>query len=284
VDVFIAFSPERIDAGTPGRDVHQVPKIVSGITPTCCQVAEALYRSVALRTVPVSSPETAEMAKLLENIYRNINIALVNELKTLCLHMGLDVWEVIEAAATKPFGFHAFHPGPGLGGHCIPVDPYYLCWKAREFGLPLHLVELAGDINMTMPELVVRRVAEALNARQIAVRGSHIVMLGVAYKKNVSDTRESPAIRIASLLQAAGAHVRYSDPHVPVLRAAGLGGDVAESVTLTEAVLGAADCVLIVTDHDNYDYQWIVDHAPLVVDTRNATKGCKAPPGRIWQA
>ncbi len=283
-DFFLAFSPERIDPGSVGREVHQVPKIVAGLTPTCARVAETLYATAASEVVTVSSLEAAEMVKLLENIYRSVNIAVVNELKMLCLRMGLDIWEVVRSAATKPFGFQAFYPGPGLGGHCIPIDPFYLSWKAREYGIPLHFVELAGEINMAMPELVARRVGEALNAHGRPLRGSRVLVLGVAYKKNIGDTRESPGIEIIKELRGAGADVSYHDPYVPVLHDSDGGDDIGASVPLSAETLAGSDCVVIVTDHDGCDYQQVVDCAPMVVDTRDATRGCTAPEGRVWQA
>ena len=285
VDFFLAFSPEREDPGNPTYSAPTIPKVVGGLDPPSLEVAEALYGRVVVRVVPVSGPEVAEACKILENTYRAVNIALVNELKVLFDRMGIDVWEVIEAAKTKPFGFQAFYPGPGLGGHCIPIDPFYLSWVARKHGFTTRFIELAGEINTSMPTYVVRRVADALNDRGRPVKGSKILLLGMAYKKDVDDPRESPGFELMELLLEKGAEVEYNDPHIPSLppmrRYPHLKRD---SRPLSAAGLGSTDCVLIVTDHSAYDWPWIVEHSSLVVDTRNATRGISAPPGRIVRA
>jgi UDP-N-acetyl-D-glucosamine dehydrogenase len=271
-DVFyVAFSPEREDPGRTDIERHDIPKVIGGLDSTASDLAAALYGSIFRRTVRVSTPAAAEMTKLLENIYRCVNIALVNELKVLCLRMGIDIWEVIEAAKTKPFGFQAFYPGPGLGGHCIPVDPYYLSWKAREFDFQTQFIELAGQINTEMPYHVVAAVGNALNTRRKAVNGSRILVLGVAYKKDIDDLRESPALTIIELLQKKGAEVSYNDPYFAFVGRGRHYNLQMKCAPLDN--LGQYDCVLIVTDHSNYDYPRIVREAQLVVDTRNATKG-----------
>ena len=268
-DFHLAFSPERAD---PGSDVpaRTIPKVVGGATPRCLEAALALYGRAFDAVVPVSSTRVAELSKLLENVYRSVNIALVNELKVLCERMGLDVWEVIAAAATKPFGFMRFEPGPGLGGHCIPIDPFYLAWKARQYGLPTRFIELAGEINAAMPQHVVQRTMDALNERGLALKGARVLVLGIAYKRDVDDVRESPAVRIIELLQEKGALVVYHDPYVPrVPRMRQHRLDMV-SVPLTDAALENCDVVVIATDHGCIDYARIVARAPLVVDTRNA--------------
>jgi len=271
---FVAFSPEREDPGNDTVARRDIPKVIGGVGEVATRLASALYASIFNRTVPVSTPATAEMTKLLENIYRCVNIALVNELKLLCQRMNIDIWEVIEAAKTKPFGFHPFYPGPGLGGHCIPVDPFYLSWKAKEFDFHTRFIELAGEVNVAMPYHVVSSVADALNARKKALNGSRVLMLGVAYKKDIDDLRESPALTIIELLQKAGAEVRYNDPYFKFV---GKGRKYDLQMTNTPLDnLGQYDCVLIVTDHSDYDYQRIVKESQLVVDTRNATKGIRA--------
>lgn len=270
-DLFLAYSPEREDPGNPDFSTSRIPKLVGGADAASAELAVALYRQAIGRVIPVSSTRVAEMAKVYENVFRAVNIALVNELKILCHRMDLDVWEVIEAAATKPFGFMPFYPGPGLGGHCIPLDPFYLTWKAREFGLNTRFIELAGEVNTSMPLYVVERTAEALNRQAKALNGSRILVLGLAYKKDVDDTRESPAFRIIELLQARMAEVSYHDPHVPHMPLTRHHDLRMSSVELTESRLRDSDAVLIVTDHTAVDYERVVRYAPLVVDTRNAT-------------
>ncbi len=271
-EVFLAFSPERVDPGNPTWNTKNTPKVVGGITPACTRVATALYATCIERVVPVSSTETAELVKLLENTFRSVNIAMVNEMALVCDRLGVDVWEVIDAAATKPFGFMKFTPGPGIGGHCIPLDPHYLAWKMRELNYKTRFIDLASEINSAMPEVVVEQVARALNDAGKPVRDRLILVLGVAYKRNIDDVRESPALDIIHLLEARGARVQYHDPHVPQFHE---DGRRFESVALDEAVLTAADAVVIVTDHTAVDYQRVVDHATLVVDTRNVTRGVR---------
>jgi UDP-N-acetyl-D-glucosamine dehydrogenase len=274
-EFYVAFSPEREDPGNTSVARHDIPKVVGGVSPLASELAGALYGSIFRRTVPVSSPATAEMTKLLENIYRCVNIALVNELKMLCLRMGIDIWEVIEAASTKPFGFHPFYPGPGLGGHCIPVDPFYLSWKAKEWDFRTRFIELAGEINTGMPYHVLASVGAALNQHKKSVNGSKVLILGVAYKKDIDDLRESPALTIIELLQKEGAQVSYHDPYFPFI---GKGRKYDLQMKRSEMEnLGQYDCVLIVTDHSDYDYGKIIREAQLVVDTRNATKGITDP-------
>jgi UDP-N-acetyl-D-glucosamine dehydrogenase len=272
---FLAFSPEREDPGNNTIARSDIPKIVGGVDRCASEIATALYSSIFRRAVTVSSPTVAEMTKLLENIYRCVNIALVNELKLLCLRMEIDIWEVIAAAATKPFGFQSFYPGPGLGGHCIPVDPFYLSWKAKEFDFATRFIELAGEINMAMPYHIVDFITEALNARSKAVKGSKVLILGVSYKKDIDDLRESPAITIIEVLQKHGALVSYNDPYFPKI-GKGRKYDLQMQRVPLEA-LGQYDCVVIVTDHSDYDYQQIVDEAQLIIDTRNATAGISSP-------
>lgn len=268
---YVAFSPEREDPGNQTVARHDIPKVIGGLDRHASEIAAALYGSIFHRVVPVSSPAAAEMTKLLENIYRCVNIALVNELKLLSLRMGLDIWEVIEAASTKPFGFQPFYPGPGLGGHCIPVDPFYLSWKAKEWDFRTRFIELAGEINTAMPYHVIASVAGALNRHKKALNGSKVLVLGVAYKRDIDDLRESPALTIIELLQKEGADVRYNDPYFPTV---GRGRKYNLNMTCTPLDnLGQYDCVLIVTDHSDYDYGRIVEQSQLVVDTRNATRG-----------
>ena len=274
-DFFVAFSPEREDPGNTTVARADIPKVVGGVNPQSSEMAAALYGSIFHRTVPVSSPSAAEMTKLLENIYRCVNIALVNELKLLCLRMGIDIWEVIAAASTKPFGFHPFYPGPGLGGHCIPVDPFYLSWKAKEWDFRTRFIELAGEINVNMPYHVLASIGSALNQHKKSVNGSKVLVLGVAYKKDIDDLRESPALTIIELLQKEGAEVSYNDPYFPFI-GKGRKYDLQMKNTPLEK-LGKYDCVVIVTDHSDYDYKKIVSEAQLVVDTRNATKGIDSP-------
>jgi nucleotide sugar dehydrogenase len=272
---FLAFSPEREDPGNNTVARSDIPKIVGGIDRHAGEIATALYSSIFRRAIAVSSPTVAEMTKLLENIYRCVNIALVNELKLLCLKMGIDIWEVIAAAATKPFGFQPFYPGPGLGGHCIPVDPFYLSWKAKEFDFAARFIELAGEINMAMPYHIVDFIAEALNVRSKALNGSKVLILGVSYKKDIDDLRESPAITIIESLQKHGALVSYNDPFFSKI-GKGRKYDLQMQRVPLES-LGQYDCVVIVTDHSDYDYRRIVDEAQLVIDTRNATAGICSP-------
>jgi UDP-N-acetyl-D-glucosamine dehydrogenase len=272
---FVAFSPEREDPGNQTVARRDIPKVVGGLNPQASELACALYGAIFNRTVAVSSPAAAEMTKLLENIYRCVNIALVNELKLLSLRMGLDIWEVIEAASTKPFGFHPFYPGPGLGGHCIPVDPFYLSWKAKEWDFHTRFIELAGEINSNMPYHVLESVGKALNQHKKALNGSKVLVLGVAYKKDIDDLRESPALTIIELLQKEGAQVLYNDPYFPEV-GRGRKYDLQMKCTPIEN-LGQYDCVLIVTDHSDYDYERIVRESQLVVDTRKATRGIQSP-------
>jgi len=273
-DFFLVFSPEREDPGRADFTTHNTPKIVGGVTGRCLEAGVRLYSRIVETVVPVSSTRVAEMSKLLENIYRSVNIALVNELKLLGDRMDIDIWEVIEAAKTKPFGFQPFYPGPGLGGHCIPIDPFYLTWKAREYDLSTRFIELAGEINTEMPYYVVCKVMEALNGQKKSLKGSSVLVLGVAYKKDVDDLRESPAIELIRLLKEKGARVTYNDPLVPVAVSERKGFKM-RSVPLTAARLARTDCVLIATDHSAYDFKWIVRESRLVVDTRNATSGIR---------
>ena len=284
-DYFVAYSPEREDPGNPDHSASRIPKVVGGIDPQSLELADALYTQAVIQTVPVSSCEVAEACKILENTYRSVNIAMVNELKVLFDRLGIDVWEVIDAAKTKPFGFKAFYPGPGLGGHCIPIDPFYLSWVARKHGMTTRFIELAGEINSGMPQYVVSRLIEALNEVRKPLRGSKIAMLGVAYKKDVDDPRESPAFSLLQLLREKGAEVSYNDPHIPRLPSM-RHYDVPplESRELTAEYLRAQDCVLIATDHSAYDYGFIVEHAPLILDTRNATGTVKDGRQKIRKA
>lgn len=270
---FLAFSPERVDPGNADWTTRNIPKVVGGVTPNCTRVAEGLYRSALETVVPVSSTRVAEMVKLLENTYRSVNIGLVNELALMCENMGIDVWEVIDAAATKPFGFMPFYPGPGLGGHCIPIDPFYLSWKARLSGFEARFIELAGQINASMPYHVVNRVTDALNSLGKAVKGSRVLMLGVAYKADIDDTRESPALDIMTVLMDRGSDVLYHDPYVPHLK---LDHTTLESQAFDERLLEEVDCVLITTAHSTVDYDLVFRKSRLIVDTRNALKGRKS--------
>jgi UDP-N-acetyl-D-glucosamine dehydrogenase len=285
-DFFLAYSPERQDPGNKRFTTSTIPKVVGGIDATSRDLAAALYQAAVDTVVPVSSCEVAEACKILENTYRAVNIALVNELKVLYDRMGIDVWEVIEAARTKPFGFQAFYPGPGLGGHCIPIDPFYLAWIARKFGLPARFIELAGEINANMPHYVVERLSEWLRERSRPLAGSKIAVLGMAYKKDIDDPRESPSFELVDLLLAGGATVTYSDPHIPVLPAMRNYPHLPAltSQPLTAEYLAQQDCVLIATDHAAFDYDWIVEHARLVVDTRNATRAVKKGREKIRRA
>ncbi len=271
---YVAFSPEREDPGNDSVARRDIPKVVGGCGSTAADLASTVYKTIFNRTVLVSSPAAAEMTKLLENIYRCVNIALVNELKQLCLRMNIDLFEVIEAAKTKPFGFQAFYPGPGLGGHCIPIDPFYLSWKAKEFDFRTRFIELAGEVNLGMPYFVVENTIEALSQQGKALRGSNILVLGLAYKRDIDDLRESPSLTIIELLQKRGAHVDYNDPFFPTV---GHGRKYALNMTSTPLDrIPEYDCVVIVTDHSQYDYRSIVSRAKLVVDTRNATRGIEA--------
>lgn len=269
-DFFLAFSPERIDPGRVDYTVRTTPKVIGGVTPACLEVAVALYGAVVDEPVPVSSTATAEMVKLLENTFRAVNIGLVNEVALMCDKLGLSVWEVVGAAATKPYGFMPFYPGPGLGGHCIPIDPHYLSWKLRTLNYTARFIELAAEVNSHMPDYVVGKVADGLNEERKAINGSDILVLGVAYKRDVGDVRESPALDIIHLLKQRGAHVSYHDPHVTDLSHEGFD---MESRELTGEMLSAADCVVVVTDHSDYDWDWIAGTAHLIVDTRNALNG-----------
>ena len=277
-DVFLAFSPERVDPGNPKWNTKNTPKVVGGITAACTEVATALYQSCLDTIVPVSSPEAAELVKLLENTFRAVNIGLVNEMAIVSDKLGVNVWEVIDAAATKPFGFMKFTPGPGIGGHCIPLDPHYLAWKMRTLNFKTRFIDLASEINSEMPALVADKVARALNDDSKSVRGSRVLVLGVAYKKDIDDMRESPALDVIRLLEAQGAVVSYHDPFVASFREDGV---IKTNVDLTDAALSDCDVALIVTDHSNVDYQRVVNLAPIIVDTRNATAGLKKGKGRI---
>ncbi len=283
-DYFLAYSPEREDPGNPDFTAGNIPKVVGGAEPVSRDLAVQLYRQGVPQVVPVRSCEVAEACKILENSYRAINIALVNELKMLFDRIDIDVWEVIEAAKTKPFGFQAFYPGPGLGGHCIPIDPFYLTWLARCHGMTTRFIELAGEINTGMPRYVLDRLTAALNDRGKALRGSKVCVLGVAYKKDVDDPRESPAFVLIDLLQKGGAAVSYNDPHIPKLPQGRHFKIAMESTPLTAEQLAEQDCVLIATDHSAYDYDFIVRHAPLVIDTRNATKNVRQGREKICKA
>ena len=283
-DFALGFSPEREDPGNATYGFRNTPKLVAGCTPLCGELTALLYEPVVAKVIRTSSPRVAEASKLLENIFRAVNIALVNELKLCFDRMGIDVWEVIDAAATKPFGFMRFTPGPGLGGHCIPIDPFYLTWKAREYHFNTRFIELAGEINTAMPEYVVGRLRDGLNDRSRALRGARVLVLGVAYKRDTSDTRESPALRVFALLEAGGAVVSYHDPFVPRLGPSRKGTFHLESVSLSPEVLGSQDAVIIVTDHSTVDYDRVVRHAPLIVDTRNATRGVTEGREKILRA
>ncbi len=270
-DFFLAYSPEREDPNSKDFSTSTIPKVVGGYSASCLRAADALYRTAVVTTVPVSSTRVAEASKLLENIYRAVNIALVNELKICFDRMGINIWEVIQAARTKPFGFQAFYPGPGLGGHCIPIDPFYLTWKAREYDFHTKFIELAGEVNTGMPYYVVDKVIDALNSHGRSIKNAKLLVLGLSYKKDIDDVRESPSLKLITLLQQKGAKIDYNDPHVPKthkMRAYDLG---MSSVPLTEKNLGKYDCVIISTDHSVYDYAFIVKNSRLIVDTRNAT-------------
>ncbi len=284
-DFFLAYSPEREDPGNPNYTAANIPKVVGGIDRASTHLACELYSRVVRQVVPVSSCEVAEACKILENTYRAVNIALVNEMKQILHSMGIDIWEVIEAASTKPFGFQPFYPGPGLGGHCIPIDPFYLAWVAREFGVTTRFIELAGEVNSSMPRFVLGRVIDALNEAGKPLRGSKVCLLGVAYKKDIDDPRESPAFELMKLLMERGAELSYNDPHIPTLpRMRHYDPPPMNSVELTPEFLAAQDVVLIVTDHSAYDWDYIVEHAQLIVDTRNATRAVRHGRNKIYKA
>jgi UDP-N-acetyl-D-glucosamine dehydrogenase len=285
-DFHLAFSPEREDPGNPNSKVAEIPKIVGGYTPECLKRAVALYSRAIKNVVPVSSCRAAEATKLLENIFRSVNIALVNELKVVYAAMGIDIWEVVAAAKTKPFGFMPFYPGPGLGGHCIPIDPFYLTWKAREFGKATRFIELAGEVNTAMPEYVVSRVAEALNAKKKSVRSSKILLLGLAYKANVDDMRESPTFVLMDLFKARGASVAYYDPYLPVIKPTREHGHWTgkKSVKWNKKIISSYDLVLISTAHNSVNYEELAQWSSCIVDTRNAMAKIKTKSGQVWKA
>lgn len=267
-DIFLIYSPEREDPGNAHFTTHTIPKVVGGHTPVCLEVGKALYRKAIDQIVPVSSTKVAELTKLLENIHRAVNIGLVNEMKIVADRMGIDIFEVIDAAATKPFGFTAYYPGPGLGGHCIPIDPFYLTWKAREYGLHTRFIELSGEVNRAMPEYVVGKVTKALNDRFKSLKGSRLLVLGIAYKKNVDDMRESPAVEVMELLRTAGADVAYSDPHVPVFPKMREHHFDLASIALTPQAVASYDAVVLTTDHAKFDYEMVRAHAQVIIDSR----------------
>ena len=283
-DFFLAYSPEREDPGNKSFQTGTIPKVVGGFGKESLRRALEVYKYAIKTLVPVDSCEVAEAAKILENTYRCINIAMVNELKMLFDRMGIDVWEVIRAASTKPFGFSAFYPGPGLGGHCIPIDPFYLTWKARQYGMPTRFIELAGEINTSMPEYVIQRTADALNDHRKSIKGSKILILGLAYKPDIDDVRESPSLELIELLKAKGAKVDYNDPYFPQTHKQREYDLQMKSKKLTARMLGSYDAVLIATNHSDYDYAWIVKNAQLVIDTRNATAAVRAKRGKIVKA
>ena len=283
-DFFLGFSPEREDPGNKRFSTSQIPKVVSGHTSACLRAVKTLYQQVIQKLVPVSSTRAAELTKLLENIYRSINIALVNELKMLADRMGIDIWEVIEAASTKPFGYSPFYPGPGMGGHCIPIDPFYLSWKAKEYDFTTRFIQLAGEINVSVPYYVVSKIMDALNERRKSIRSARILILGVAYKKDVDDARESPALAIMEILREKGAKIFYHDPYIPVLPIFRKHHFNLRSSPLTEKFLRRLDAVVVVTDHSQIDYGWIVKHSSLVVDTRNVTKNLRGFAKKIVKA
>jgi len=286
VDFHLAFSPEREDPANPDSKVAAIPKVVGGLTPACLERATALYGRAIQTIVPVSSCRVAEATKLLENIFRSVNIALINELKVVYQAMDIDVWEVIRAAKTKPFGFMPFYPGPGLGGHCIPIDPFYLTWKAREYSQNTRFIELAGEINTAMPQFVINRTTEALNARRKAVNGSRVLVLGLAYKPNVDDERESPSYVLLDLLKERGAEVAYYDPYVPVIRPTREHPHWAgtRSIGWDRATVAGFDAVIVATNHQTVNYQELADWVPCIVDTRNALAGIQTKPGQVWKA
>ncbi len=277
-DFFLSFSPERVDPANKNFTVKNTPRVVGGITPLCTRISKLFYEQIISKVVPVSSTQSAEMVKLLENTFRSVNIGLVNEVALMCDRLKIDTWEIIQAADTKPFGFMPFYPGPGLGGHCIPIDPHYLSWKLKSLNYYARFIELAGEINSHMPEYVVERVTRILNQVKKTLKDSNILVLGVAYKKNIRDVRESPALDVIKLLQNAGAKVKYNDPHVPSIL---MNSYIMKSAKLTSALLKKTDCVVIVTDHSAYDYDWIVRNSKLIFDTRNATKLVKDNRGKV---
>lgn len=284
-DFHIAFSPEREDPGNKNYSTRTIPKLVGGYTKGCTDASVFVYEFAIDNVVPVSSPEVAEMAKIMENTYRAVNIALVNELKVLAHEMGIDIWEVINAADTKPFGFTAFYPGPGLGGHCIPIDPFYLTWKAHEYEMPTKFIELAGEINTSMPAYVVDRICEALNTAQKSVNGSNILLLGMAYKPDIDDYRETPALKVMTKLLERGANVSYNDPYIPSIPSTTRQTHLQPiSIELTEEALREYDCAVIITNHSCYDYQWIVDNSSIIVDTRNACVAIQNGKEKVFKA
>ncbi len=283
-DFYLAFSPEREDPGRKTHTTTTIPKVVGGYGSKSMAVAKAVYGAALETVVPVSSCEVAEASKILENVYRSINIALINEMKVLFDRMGINVWEVVAAASTKPFGYQPFYPGPGLGGHCIPIDPFYLTWKAREYGMATQFIELAGEINTKMPEYVIHKVADGLNQHRKSIKGSKVLVLGLAYKKDIDDLRESPSIELIELLQEKGAKVDYNDPFFKQTHKQREHDLQMKSKPLTAATIKSYDCVLIATDHSSYDYQWLVDNAKLIVDTRNATGDCKRKGNKVVMA
>lgn len=282
-DFFLAFSPERVDPGNKRFTTKNTSKVVGGVTPACLEIAYTLYAQTIVNVVPVSSPGAAELTKVFENTYRAVNIALVNEMMLLCDRMGLDVWEIVEAASTKPFGIHTFYPGPGVGGHCIPIDPFYLTWKAREYDFHTRFIELAGEINVEVSYYVVNKIYRALNQNKKAMKDANLLVLGVAYKKDIDDVRESPALIIIERLRKEGANITYHDPYIPMIEPHGGSTVHLESVELTPEKLSSADCVLIITDHSQIDYDKVVEHAQLVVDTRNATKNVSKMREKIYK-
>ena len=283
-DFYLAYSPEREDPGNKNFTTRTIPKVVGGYTKKCRDLARQLYAHAIETMVPVSSLEAAEASKIVENVYRCINIAMVNELKMVFDRMGIDVWEVIKAASTKPFGFNAFYPGPGLGGHCIPIDPFYLTWKARQYGMPTRFIELAGEVNTNMPHYVISKVMEALNIRKKSLNGSKVLVLGLAYKKDIDDLRESPSIELIELLREKGAKTDYNDPYIPRTHRQRQHDLKMVSKKLSSRMLSGYDCVLISTDHSDYDYAWIVKHSKLVIDTRNATANVRSGKSKIVKA
>jgi UDP-N-acetyl-D-glucosamine dehydrogenase len=283
-DYFLVFSPEREDPGNPKFNTKNIPKIVGGITPACAEVGKALYSQIISEVIAVSSPEVAEFTKILENVFRSVNIALVNELKILADRMNVDIWEVIKAASTKPFGFMSFYPGPGLGGHCIPIDPFYLSWKAKALNFNTRFIELAGEVNTGMPNYVVSKIGDALNQNGKCFKNAKILVLGISYKKDVDDTRESPALEIIEMLQEKGAKVLYNDPYIPRIPKVRKHDLRLNSTSLTDELLQGMDAVAIITDHSSYDYGWIVKNAKLVIDTRNATAAITTAKHKIVKA